>query len=60
MPYIDEVREAMPGMLSLLQIDESDDWKLRFYDCGMLNFLISKDDLLNRRWQYTKCYLFSF
>ena len=60
MPYIDEVREAMPGMLSLLQIDESDDWNLRFYDCGMLNFLISKDDLLNRRWQYTKCYLFSF
>ena len=59
-PYIEEVREAMPGMLSLLQIDESDDWNLRFYDCGMLNFLISKDDLLNRRWQYTRCYLFSF
>jgi len=59
-PYIEDVREAMPGMLSLLQIDESDDWNLRFYDCGMLNFLISRDDLLNRRWQYIKCYLFSF
>ena len=59
-PYIDEVREDMPGMISLLQIDESDDWNLRFYDCGMVNFLISKEDLLNRRWQYTKCYLFSF
>ena len=59
-PYIDEVREDMPGLISLLQIDENDDWNLRFYDCGMVNFLISKEDLLNRRWQNTKCYLFSF
>ena len=59
-PYIDEVREDMPGLISLLQIDENDDWNLRFYDCGMVNFLISKEDLLNRRWENTKCYLFSF
>ena len=59
-PYINDVREAMPGMLSLLQIDESDRWNLVFHDCGMLNFLIRPDDLLARRWNQAECYLFSF
>lgn len=59
-PYINDVREAMPGMLSLLQIDESDRWNLVFHDCGMLNFLIRPDDLLARRWDQAECYLFSF
>lgn len=60
LPYIEEVREAMPGMLSLLQVDESDRWNLTFHDCGTLNFLISPDDLQKRRWDKTECYLFSF
>lgn len=59
-PYFEEVREAMPGMISLLQIDENDDWGLRFFDSGMLNFLISKKNLASRRWQETRCYMHSF
>jgi len=59
-PYIEEVRESMPGYLSLLQIDESDRWDLVFHDCGTLNFLIRPDDLRQRRWDQTQCYLFSF
>ena len=58
--YIDDVRQYYPQLISLLQIDESDRWNLRFYDCGMLNFLISSDDLRNRRWDKVKCHLFSF
>jgi len=58
-PYIEEVREAMPGMLSLLQIDEDDRWDLTFHDCGMLHFLIRPDDLKSCKWQNTCCYLFS-
>jgi uncharacterized protein YwqG len=59
-PYLDEVSEAMPNMLSLLQIDENDGWELVFHDCGMLNFLISPDDLAQRRWDKVRCYLHSF
>ena len=60
LPYIEEVREAMPGMLSLLQVDESDRWGLTFHDCGTLNFLIHPDDLKHRQWDKASCYLFSF
>ena len=58
--YYDEIREQYPEHISLLQIDENDDWDLRFYDCGMLCFLIAPDDLKNRRWNQVKCYLHSF
>jgi uncharacterized protein YwqG len=50
----------MPGRLSLLQVDENDRWGLTFHDCGMLNFLLRPDDLRERRWDKTECYLFSF
>lgn len=60
MPYLDEVRSDMPGMLSLLQVDENDRWNLTFHDCGMLNFLVRCDDLLDRRWEKVDCYLHSF
>ncbi len=59
-PYIEEVREAMPDRISLLQVDECDRWDLIFHDCGTLNFLIRPDDLRERRWEKTECYLFSF
>lgn len=49
LPFFEEVREEAPGYISLLQIDEDDRWGLRFYDCGMLNFLISQEDLAARR-----------
>jgi len=59
-PYIEEVREQTPGMLSLLQIDECDRWNLVFHDCGMLNFLIRPDHLQAGRWDKVECCLFSF
>ena len=59
-PYIEEVCEDMPRMLSLLQVDENDRWGLTFHDCGTLNFLIHPDHLMNRQWDKSACYLFSF
>ena len=50
-PYQDEIRQAHPGCLALLQIDEDDRWDLRFYDCGMYYFLIRPGDLRHRRWE---------
>ena len=45
----------------LICLAEANGWvSLRCYDCGMVNSLSSKEDLLNRWWQYTKCYQFSF
>lgn len=58
-PFYDEVVQEMPGMINLLQIDENDDWGLRFFDCGMLNFLIAPADLAARRWSAVRCYLTS-
>ena len=58
-PFYDEVAQEMPGMINLLQIDENDDWNLRFFDCGMLNFLITPADLAARRWSAVRCYLTS-
>ena len=58
-PFCEEVRDECPGMISLLQVDESDDWGLHFYDCGMLNFLIYPTDLAARRWGDVRCYLHS-
>ena len=59
-PYIEEVREAYPDRVSLLQIDGSDRWGLVFHDCGTLNYLIRPADLRRRQWDKTNCYLFSF
>ena len=59
-PYFDEVRQENPGMISLLQIEENDSWGLRFYDCGMLFFLISPEDLAARRFDRVRCWLHSF
>lgn len=59
-PYFDEIREQFPDYISLLQIDENDEWNLRFIDCGMLCFLMTSDDLKNRHWNQVKCYLHSF
>jgi len=58
-PFFEEVRGEMPGLLSLLQVDEDDDSDLRFFDCGMLNFLISPEDLQARRFSRVRCYLHS-
>ena len=59
-PYYDEVRDEYENHISLLQIDEEDRWGLRFYDCGMLNFLITPDELKNQKWDKVKFYFHSF
>lgn len=56
-PFFDEVREEAPGYISLLQMDEDERWNLRFYDCGMMNFLISREDLAARRFDNVKLYV---
>lgn len=54
-PYFDEVPQR--GYVNLLQIDEEDRWHLRFYDCGMVNFLIKKSDLLALNFDKVKLYM---
>ena len=58
-PYLEETRDAMPGLISLLQIDENDEWGLRFFDCGMLNFMIKPADLKARRFDKVRVWLYS-
>ena len=57
--FAEETREALPGYVSLLQIDENDDWGLRFFDCGMLNFMIKPADLAARRFDKVRAWLYS-
>ena len=58
-PYMEETREALLGFINLLQIDENDDWGLRFFDSGMLNILISPEDLAARRFDRVRAWLYS-
>ena len=59
-PYYDEIAEQYPDKYCLLQIDESDEWALRLYDCGMICFLISPEALAAQHWDKTKVYFHSF
>ena len=59
-PYLDEINEQYGNYVTLLQIDGNDDWNLRFFDCGMLCILLSREDLANRRWESAIGYLHSF
>ena len=58
-PYMEETREALLGFINLLQIDENDDWGLRFFDSGMLNFFISPEDLAVHRFDRVRAWLYS-
>ena len=58
-PFYEEISSEAPGMLSLLQIDENDDWGLRFFDSGMLNFMITPEDLAARRFSAVRAVLHS-
>ena len=53
------MREALPGYVPLLQIDENDDWGLRFFDCGMLCFMIKPENLAAQRFDRVRAYLYS-
>ncbi len=59
-PYQDEIADANPGCISLLQIDEDDRWGLRFFDCGMYYFLMPEKDLKARRWDKVTGELFTY
>lgn len=56
MPFFQDIQEGYYDYINLLQIDENDDWGLRLYDCGMINFLIRPEDLKNRRFNKTVVY----
>ena len=56
MPYFQDVQNGYYDYLNLLQIDENDDWGLRLYDCGMINFLIRPEDLKARRFDKAVVY----
>ncbi len=59
-PYQDEVKDAHPDKIALLQIDEDERYGLRFYDCGMYYILISREDLRARRWDKVRGELFFY
>lgn len=56
MPFFDEIRENYPDHINLLQIDENDDWGMLFYDCGMVCFVITPEDLKARCFDHVKFY----
>lgn len=58
-PFFEEVSGELPGQISLLQLDEDDRWGLRFFDSGMLNFMISPEDLVARRFAAVRAWLHS-
>ena len=58
-PFYEEVSGELPGLISLLQLDEDDRWGLRFFDSGMLNFMISPEDLAARRFSAVRAWLHS-
>lgn len=51
-PFESEVADSYPNAISLLAIQEEDRWRLRFFDCGTMYFLIDRDDL--RQGDFTK------
>ncbi len=59
-PYQEEVTDAHPDSLSLLQIDEDDRWGLRFYDCGMYYFLMPESALTAREWDRVEGEMFFY
>ena len=56
-PFFCDVEDLYPSMISLFQMDCHDEWNLSFHDSGMINFLISPENLRKRLFQNTICYL---
>ncbi len=57
--FVDEIEAYYPGYVTLLQLDGSDRHGLRFYDDGCLFFLISPEDLREKRFEKAECAMFS-
>jgi len=58
--WTEEIEQEFPGYQVLLELDENDTIGLRFYDCGTLFFLIKPQDLEAKRFNQTKCVLYSY
>ena len=54
--YPGEVADIYGDYYNLLQIGEEERWGLRLYDLGMINFLITPEDLKARRFDKTIVY----
>lgn len=60
-PYLIEINEEYDDdYVSVLQIDENDDWGLRFYDCGMLFLLMRRSYLFWHDWEQAVGCMHSF
>lgn len=59
-PYYEEVAEQYEDSVCLLQIDENDDWGMTLYDCGMICFMITPEQLKAQQWDKAKVYFHSF
>ena len=58
-PFEIEVEQEFPDHISLLQLWEEDRWCFFMYDCGIINFLITSEDLKALRFDRVKVYLHS-
>lgn len=58
--FTDEVECEYPNHLCLLQLDSLDFNDLNFFDCGVLFFMITPEDLKAKRFDNTKCQLYSY
>lgn len=56
-PSDPDVLDQCEDYINLLQVDEEDRWDLSFVDCGILNFLITPEDLKNRNFENAIVYL---
>ncbi|MGM9786519.1 MAG: DUF1963 domain-containing protein [Candidatus Cryptobacteroides sp.] len=52
LPFSADARDSFPSHINLLQIDSEADCldELQIYDCGLLNFMISRNELENGWW----------
>ena len=58
-PFFEEVREQYPDCVNLLQIDGDETADINFYDCGMLNIMVSQADLAKGLLKRPKTYMHS-
>lgn len=59
LPFETEVGQEYPQYINLLQVWEEDRWGFFMYDCGILSFLITPEDLKARRFDRVIVYLHS-
>ena len=58
-PYFDEIAQEAAGCISLLQLDDDEDWGLELFDMGNINFLITRKALRALDFSKTELYFHS-